>query len=295
MHEIISFNDWIIDKDSPYGSGASEKIWLVNIETQEKGIFKFPKTHTYGNITGEYWAEKIAYEIACVINMKCARVDIGEFNGRRGSMSYMLLNEDEELLEGIQYITNKFPYYSQDDFIDLASGEIYSMQMILESLIGTNLERDFLKIPIYDCLIGNSDRHHSNWGIVKNTVNQIIKIASLYDNGSSLCCYINSNDVDNFLNDCSKFESLIYGKSRSIIGWNTTKKIRHFDLLNKLKEMFYDETIEIVLNIKNKLTEDRIVSIISKYPENIIDSQIKKLLVAFLSERRKRILQYYEI
>jgi hypothetical protein len=33
-------------------------------------------------------------------------------------MSYMLLNEDEELIEGIQYITKISTEYDQDKFID---------------------------------------------------------------------------------------------------------------------------------------------------------------------------------
>ncbi|WAG55853.1 hypothetical protein LL033_01040 [Clostridium estertheticum] len=40
---LINFDHWEIDEDSPFGSGASEKKWLINSETKQKGIFKFPK------------------------------------------------------------------------------------------------------------------------------------------------------------------------------------------------------------------------------------------------------------
>ena len=53
--------------------------------------------------------------------------------------------------------------------------------MILESIKETGLGKDFLVIPIFDALIGNSDRHHSNWGIVKNKINGNIRISPLYD------------------------------------------------------------------------------------------------------------------
>ena len=44
MFEVKKFDNWIEDKVSgKFGSGASEKIWLVNPETNEKGLFKFPK------------------------------------------------------------------------------------------------------------------------------------------------------------------------------------------------------------------------------------------------------------
>ena len=78
MFEVKNFDNWIEDTESgKFGSGASEKIWLINPKTKEKGIFKFPKVRTKGEITGEYWAEKLATEIGKLIDVKCASVDMG--------------------------------------------------------------------------------------------------------------------------------------------------------------------------------------------------------------------------
>ena len=78
MFEIKKFDNWIEDTESgKFGSGASEKIWLINSETKEKGIFKFPKVRADGGITGEYWAEKLATEIGKLIDVECANVDMG--------------------------------------------------------------------------------------------------------------------------------------------------------------------------------------------------------------------------
>ena len=80
MIEIKNFDNWIEDVESgKFGSGASEKIWLVNPDTNEKGLFKFPKVKDKGVITGEYWAEKLATEVGALINIECARVDIGTY------------------------------------------------------------------------------------------------------------------------------------------------------------------------------------------------------------------------
>ena len=88
---LINFDDWKIDEDSPFGSGASEKKWLISPQTRQKGIFKFPKGSDIGKPTGEYWTEKIASQLAEILEIECARVDIGTFHGRIGSMSYMIL------------------------------------------------------------------------------------------------------------------------------------------------------------------------------------------------------------
>ncbi len=45
---LINFDAWEVDEDSPFGSGASEKKWLFNPTTNQKGIFKFPKSSNVG-------------------------------------------------------------------------------------------------------------------------------------------------------------------------------------------------------------------------------------------------------
>lgn len=82
MVEIKNFDNWIEDIEAgKYGSGASKKIWLINPDTKEKGLFKFPKVKDKekGIITGEYWAEKLATEIGKLIGIECAKVDIGTY------------------------------------------------------------------------------------------------------------------------------------------------------------------------------------------------------------------------
>lgn len=80
MFQIKNFDNWVEDTGaSKYGSGASEKIWLVNPKTNERGLFKFPKVKSDGKITGEYISEKLATEIGKLIGIECAKVDIGTY------------------------------------------------------------------------------------------------------------------------------------------------------------------------------------------------------------------------
>lgn len=294
MFEIKSFENWIIDDDAPYGSGASEKLWIYNPETFKKGIFKYPKTTSFKTLTGEYWAEKLASEIGKLIGISVADVDLGIYESRRGSMSYMILDKGEVLIEGLHFIAQKYPNYDSDRFLDKETGKRYSIQMIMEALDEFDfLQEEFFAIPIFDCLIGNSDRHHNNWGVIVDFDKEVAGICPLYDNGSSLCCYVNNHDATNVLKDQNRFEALVYRKSKSLIGWEEQKKPRHFDLLRNLRNEYYDETIEYVHNIIVKLTDKSVEDLINKFSDDVITVDMKKLLIKYLIERRNAIEYVY--
>lgn len=138
MFKVINFDNWIEnDKLQVYGSGASEKIWLENPITGEKGLFKYPKIRPNQTITGEFWAEKLASEIGKLLNIECAKVDIGTYKGRLGSMSYNIikgLENDTSLIEGVEFIQKVYPYYDKDKLKDSKTGDLYTVQMIEKSL-----------------------------------------------------------------------------------------------------------------------------------------------------------------
>lgn len=225
-------------------------------------------------------------------------------------MSYNLVDSNvgdnfTNLLEGIVFIENHYPYYDKDKLEDTYSNSKYSIQMIQNSLNGILEIDEFYKIVIFDILIGNSDRHHSNWailarGIVYKTPEDMFDVFSnysmspLYDNGSSLCAYEDNNNLEIFFKDKMKFEALVNTKSKSAIGWEDERPIRHFELLKKIKDNAYDGTIQYVEKIKTNINEEKIDKILSEF-NNIISIDMKKLLKMYILERRKRILRIYDL
>ena len=208
-------------------------------------------------------------------------------------MSYNLVDSNvgdnfTNLLEGIVFIENHYPYYDKDKLEDTYSNSKYSIQMIQNSLNGILEIDEFYKIVIFDILIGNSDRHHSNWailarGIVYKTPEDMFDVffnysmSPLYDNGSSLCAYEDNNNLEIFFKDKMKFEALVNTKSKSAIGWEDERPIRHFELLKKIKDNAYDGTIQYVEKIKTNINEEKIDKILSEF-SNIISIDMKKLL-----------------
>lgn len=222
-------------------------------------------------------------------------------------MSYNILKDSESnLLEGLAFIQTHYPYYIKDKLEDPYSNIKYSIQMIQKSLNGIINIEEIYKMIIFDILIGNSDRHHSNFAIIsKGTVYRTpenmldiyfdYKMSPLYDNGSSLCAYEDNNDIEIFFKDKMKFEALVNTKSKSAIGWENERPIRHFELLKKLKDNAYDLTISCIEKIKENINEQSINTLLNEFDINIISEDMKRLLKMYILERRKRMLEIYNL
>ena len=72
--------------------GTKEKFWYRKLgEGEQEWLFKHPRENT-----GEHWAEKIAAEIASVLGVSHATVELAELLGQRGSVSKSWRVEEHE-------------------------------------------------------------------------------------------------------------------------------------------------------------------------------------------------------
>ena len=105
------------------------------------------------------------------MKIPCARFELGTYNGREGSFSYNIITSDikaPSLIEGINYINLFYPDYDDEKFMDLTSGNVYSIEMIKRVTNGVFDFARFLNMLVFDFLIGNSDRHQNNWAVLKS-------------------------------------------------------------------------------------------------------------------------------
>jgi len=84
-----------------------------------------------------------------------------------------------------------------------------------------------------------------------------------------------------------------YKDKLSTIRWSKPNRIGHFELVEHIRNKYYDGTISIVEKIRDNLSNTKIKDIIDGYDDIIINPMIKELLYVFLVRRRKKIIDIY--
>ena len=274
------FTSWVEYEGASEGSGRSEKIWLMDPDTGQLGLFKYKKDI----FTTDHVSECLAYQFAQLISLPCAEFELGQYCGRDGSMSYNIVQKGNiVLIEGVTFISAVYPSYDSERFVDTISGHVYSLEMIKIALNGIVSFGDFLRIPIFDYLIGNTDRHQSNWAILWDGINY--KISPLYDNSSSLCAYLSPEQIIGYLGkDKLKWNSLVDTKSKSRIKCNILEKKTptHMQVLKYIKDNYFIETQDFIKKVVSVMTTHNINNILNTYSNDVLSNDKKSIISKFL-------------
>lgn len=153
-------------------TGSRSKKIIVNPISEEEYFFKGSKELPDGEIKfpTEFWSEIISSKIGQYLGFNILDYNIG-FNEKGvqkiGCLSKsMVSNSINKLTEGKVYLTGYDPSYNPGK-----DKQKYTFQFIRETLLDFsygNYLPNLLEIIVFDAIIGNSDRHQENWGIITN-------------------------------------------------------------------------------------------------------------------------------
>ena len=301
MFEIKNFDTWHEYDGFSEGSGRSEKVWLIS-DDKTVGLFKFPKIDPVVNgPTTEHISEHLAHQLGKILGVSTARVDIGTRDGRIGCMSYLVCDSGENLAEGINFISGVFPEYNADTMYDEKNKLYYCMNHIFDSVPSVVPQKVWVEMMLFDYLIGNADRHQSNWALLlKLSVQKKITVqlsqCPLYDNGSSLCCYVTEPQIAKYeAKDGRAFESLVDTKSRSLIRIDGTQKKtpRHKEVVEHLLKT-YPVSKVIAQNFVKQLTCETIEDLLAQYPDEMLSTRKKTLIIRYLCRKIEMLQELLE-
>ena len=151
-------------------------------------LFKYPQVDT-----GQHWAEKIAAEVAVILRIYHARVELAEFEGVRGSVTESFARGGRSLYHGNQVLETIVRDYDPEKWFRQSNHTLENIwnamdKIFLEPENARQAKFSLADYVVLDALIGNTDRHHENWGVLRRRVGDRWKgfVAPSFDHASSL-------------------------------------------------------------------------------------------------------------
>lgn len=174
MAEFFDITDW--DEKPWYQTGGTRsKVIVENPENHKDYYFKTSLKREQKDYKYEFWSEIIASEVGSLLGFNLLRYDIAYKSNEIGCISESMVTEGQnKLTEGISYLTGFDTSYNPKH---KDSKKMYSFQLIKNTLVFYKLDRfigNIIQVIIFDSIIGNSDRHQENWGIITE-YNDVIK------------------------------------------------------------------------------------------------------------------------
>ncbi len=157
---------------------------------------------------------------------------------------------------------------------------------------------EFLKLLIFDALIGNNDRHYYNWGIVRHIEGTDKPYFSpIYDTARGLFWNDHEEKIREITGNKNRFETFIrkYAEgSCPKIGWEDAGRLNHFELVEKIATMReYSENCTQIKNICDTSILDRLDKLIDVDFGDLISTERKIIIKECLKYRHNRIREIF--
>lgn len=255
---------------------------IKKIVIDNKGKKAFFKYEGKDYIVSEACSEKMCYEIAKILEYDCAKIELAkDNNGVLGVLNYLFVDIGNiEHIDVVSYL----------NIHDNERAKFYTVSNIKNMLdkLNKKLFDGFIRIMIFDALVGEQDRHEENWGI--KIVNGEYEISPLYDNGCNLLReFKDEKFIEKFISGKKSFEAYIKRSKTIIYKEDNKSQYRHFELIEYLNCYYYDKVQTEIQKLK-RLTDKKISNIVNKVPNELLTEIHKEYIINYLKKRRDILL-----
>ncbi len=248
--------------------GSKPKFWVSRADG--RWLFKEARPNT-----GEDWSEKVAAELARLLHVNAATVELATYCGRHGCISKNFIDRTagDALIHGNEVMAAYTAGYDRTKKLKQSDHTIANIIAAITALFTPDFADDALnqlaEYMVFDALIANTDRHHENWGLRyrKNLAltSPLLTIAPSFDHASSLGRELRDEARDQFLREDQIAKYV--GKGRGGVYWSQTnsKGANPLELV-KLAVAADERDFGPALRKICALTEDAAWSIINQIP-----------------------------
>jgi len=187
---ILDVTTWPVDQ--PESAGRGTNTWIIDPQGH-RWLHKLTRVHP-DRREGQDWAEKISAEVAHLIGVPAANIELARRDGNPGCISADLKpGVSWEFQAGSVLISAFVP-----GFLPKTRGRGGHNLRNIKTALGSVKPPAELELPesfgafeafcgflVFDALIANRDRHVQNWSVIRGPF-ESLSLAPTYDHGSSL-------------------------------------------------------------------------------------------------------------
>lgn len=285
--------------DEPIRTKKEEAFWF---HEQNLGLCLYKEARLN---TGEDWAEKIASELCTFLRLPHAEYDLATYNGKRGTISRSFVPEGGTSIVGNEVLTGIVPDYPKNPR-DLSR---HTIDIVFNSLNDSSVQLPmdwtppkgiktavdvFVGYLLLDAWVGNSDRHHQNWGLIQykglSAKVQTTYLAPTYDHGSSLgrelldesrLLKLKNGSVEGYVTKChSLFYAKVEGDKRKLKTFEVFRKVaeRYPNAASVWLDYLANVSLSDTLNLFRRIPSDRISETAIKFAQKILELNQRRLL-----------------
>lgn len=215
-------------------------------------------------------------------------------------LSRYFLKPGEQLIHGAQIFSG---YVADEAFIEEiervnSARDFFTCQFVEEAIRhrfpnhAAPLLEAFMKLLVFDAIVGNNDRHFYNWGVITDFKNTAIpRFSPIYDTARGLFW----NKKEQWVKEIVKYPQNLQktlenyvNSSQPKTGWEGAQNINHFKLIEQIyrnDERFCDVCLEL-LNFR-KL--EAVIDLLDQDFKSLMSSERRYLIKSCLRLRYERL------
>ncbi|OIR24303.1 HipA domain-containing protein [Bathymodiolus thermophilus thioautotrophic gill symbiont] len=265
--------------------GTKEKFWFG--ENQDK-LFKI------GKHKGENWAEIVAFSLATLLDIPCAKYTPAsdDTQVKHGVISQSFINKKkgQRLINANELLAKLIKDYDPDKAYKQRKYTFHlSMALIKLLPLEEGAIKQFIGYLVFDVWIGNQDRHHENWGFV--ALDTKFYLAPSFDHASSMGCRVGDTEKQERLNTKDtgyNVEAFSRKAKTAMYDANNGKILKTYEL-SELCCKHYPEEYRFWAEKITQISEQSMVKCFDEVPENWMSDMDKKFTIKLLQANQKQL------